>query len=152
MIQGKWFPMGSDIGQALAVRQAVFGRGGDALDAAAQQVVVYREDQPVGAARLWWADGAFVLGDVGVLEAERHRGYGDLLVRLLLFKALSHNAVRLALDADGETTDFFARYGFQTEAGKRMTMRGEDVHLSHCGGSCEGCDHQTTECLPKALR
>lgn len=33
--------------------------------------------------------GAFWLGDVGVLSDFRGMGYGDLLVRLLLFKALS---------------------------------------------------------------
>lgn len=152
MVQGKWFPMGGDIEQALEIRQAVFGRGADALDAMAQQVVVFREGQPVGAARLWWADGAFMLGDVGVLEEERHQGYGDLLVRLLLFKALSHNAGRVALDAPAESADFFAKYGFQSEGGSRMTIRGADVRLSHCGGSCEACGHPSPECLPKALR
>lgn len=41
MIQGKWFPTGSDVSQPLAIRRAVFGRGRDALDDWAQQVTVY---------------------------------------------------------------------------------------------------------------
>lgn len=36
--------------------------------------------------------GPFGWGDVGVLSGFRGMGYGDLLVRLLLFKALSHGA------------------------------------------------------------
>ena len=32
MIQGKWFPQGSDLSEALSVRGAVFGRGLDELD------------------------------------------------------------------------------------------------------------------------
>ena len=40
MIQGKWFPQGADLSEALSVRQAVFSRGEDALDAESQNVVV----------------------------------------------------------------------------------------------------------------
>ena len=61
MVQGRWFPMGSDLSQPLAVRMAVFGTGRDALDDGAQQVAVYDGEQPVGSARLWWQDGAFWL-------------------------------------------------------------------------------------------
>ena len=50
MIQGKWFPTGSDVSQPLAIRRAVFGRGRDALDDWAQQVTVYAGEEPVGAA------------------------------------------------------------------------------------------------------
>lgn len=153
MVQGKWFPMGGDIAEALALRETVFGRGRDELDAQAQQVVVYDEGRPVGAARLWWADGAFQLGDVGVLPQERRRGYGDLLVRLLLFKALTHNADRIALRAPEALQGFFARYGFQpSPENDQMTLRGKDVQLSHCGGSCEHCQNPTPACTPKALR
>ena len=102
MIQGKWFPTGSDVSQPLAIRRAVFGRGRDALDDWAQQVAVYAGEEPVGTARLWWRDGAFWLGDVGVLSDFRGMGYGDLLVRLLLFKALSHGAHFLRLEAPEE--------------------------------------------------
>lgn len=115
MIQGKWFPTGSDLSQPLAVRQAVFDRGRDALDDWAQQVAVYAGDEPVGAARLWWRDGAFWLGDVGVVPGCRGKGYGDLLVRLLLFKALSHGARFIRLEAPSEAVAFFARYGFREE-------------------------------------
>lgn len=158
MVQGKWFSMGSDISQPLEIRMAVFGRGTDALDAAAWQVVVYDGDMPVGAARLWWQDGAFCLGDVGVLSGLRGKGYGDLLVRLLLFKALTHNANVIALTAPVAVAPFFAQYGFETQPSEtengcvRMTILGQNVQLSHCGGNCEGCDHRSPECTPKALR
>lgn len=156
MVQGRWFPIGGDLTEPLSVREAVFGRGRDSLDDMAWQVVVYREGRAVGSARLWWQDDAFRLGDVGVLPQERGRGYGDLLVRLLLFKALTHNAVRVGLVAPQEVQPFFAKYGFQpgdpVADGRWMSIRGEDVRLSHCGGQCERCDHPSEECLPKALR
>lgn len=158
MVQGKWFPMGVDISQALWVRQQVFGATRDALDDVSQQVVVYGDEQrPVGAARLWWEGGAFALGDVGVLTAERGRGYGDLLVRLLLYKALTHNAVRVTLTAPEAVAPFFARYGFCDDGAsgdgmRRMSMLARDIQLSHCGGDCAACAHPSPECAPKALR
>lgn len=156
MVQGKWFQSGGDIAEPVKIRLAVFGRGRDALDDWAQQVMVYRDSRPVGSARLWWADGAFMMGDVGVLEGERGKGYGDLLVRLLLFKALNHNAVTIALDAPEAVVGFFAKYGFrsQAEAGavRRMVIRADKVQLSHCGGNCEGCRSRSDQCVPKALR
>jgi len=156
MVQGKWFPMGADFSEALAVRQAVFATGTDELDPMAQQVVVYREGKPVGSARLYWLDGAFQLDKLGVLEEERDKGYGDLLIRLLLFKALTHSASIIRLETPAQTQPFFAKYGFvvdsETNGLTRMHILGENVQLSHCGGNCASCANRTEECVPKALR
>ncbi len=156
MVQGKWFPMGADLSEALHIRRQVFAAGEDAQDAAAQQVVVYREGTPVGSARLYWADGAFRLDFVGVPECERGKGYGDLLIRLLLFKALTHNATLIALETPAQTRSFFAKYGFEVtgeENGRyQMQIAGDAVQLSHCGGNCASCANRTEECIPKALR
>ncbi len=156
MVRGKWFPMGSDISEAISVRERVFGTGTDDLDPAAQQVVVYREGLPVGSARLYWADGAFRLDRLGVLHEERGKGYGDLLIRLLLFKALTHNAAVIALETPADTKAFFAKYGFvddgESDSLCRMHILGENVQLSHCGGNCASCQNRSEECIPKALR
>ena len=92
MVQGKWFPTGSDLSQPLAIPVRRLRPRPRRADDWAQQVAVYAGEEPVGSARLWWQDGAFWLGDVGVLPGHRGMGYGDLLVRLLLFKALTHGA------------------------------------------------------------
>ena len=157
MVQGRWFAFGSDITLPLALRNEVFGRGEDATDAMAQQVVVFEDGVGVGSARLWWADGAFRMGDVGVLADKRGRGFGDLLVRLLLYKALTHSAAVIRLETPAETEGFFAKYGLITDGEtadglKTMYIRGEDVQLSHCGGNCAECNHRSEECIPKALR
>ncbi len=150
MVKGKWFPQGSEISEAVTIRQAVFGRGQDALDQLAQQVAVYEEELPVGAARLWWAEGVFHLGDVGVLAEKRGQGFGDLLVRLLLFKALAHGARAVALQSPADMVPFFTRYGFQSrqapQAGESlvtMEILAKDIALdncqSQCGGDCARC-------------
>lgn len=156
MVQGRWYPMGSDIETPLRLRGMVFGAARDALDDMAQQVVVFRQGEAVGCARLYWKDGAFWLDSLGVLEGERGKGFGDLLIRLCLFKALTHSAALIRLAATPDTEGFFAKYGL-TASGEEngltlMQIRGEDVQLSHCGGNCEGCKNRTEECTPKALR
>ncbi|NLO85569.1 MAG: GNAT family N-acetyltransferase [Clostridiales bacterium] len=154
MVHGKWFPMGSDISLPISIRESVFSRGRDQLDDMAWQVAVFKDDAAVASARLWWADGSFFVGDIGVLEAERGNGFGDLLIRLLLFKALSHSANVISLDAPSDAVPFFQKYGFGASepASARMTILADDIMLSHCGGNCEGCKHQTDDCIPKALR
>ena len=156
MVQGRWFPGGSDISLPISLRESVFGRGLDDIDAMAQHVVVYDTGAPVAAARLWWQDGAFWIGDIGVLAEQRDRGFGDLLVRLTLYKALTHCASLIRLECPPEAESFFAQYGFETtgeENGLRqMSILGENVQLSHCGGNCAECGHRSAECVPKALR
>jgi len=156
MVQGHWFSMDSDISLPLSLRMQVFGRGKDALDAMAHQVVVFENGVPVGTGRLWWADGAFRLGDMGVLAEKRGRGFGDLLIRLLLYKSLTHSASRICLETPGELEGFFAKYGFITDGEAnglvQMHIMGDDVQLSHCGGNCAECGHRSPECVPKALR
>ena len=156
MVQGRWYPGGSDITLPLQLRMSVFGRGEEAIDAYAQQAVIFENDAAVAAARLWWQDGAFVIGDIGVLEGKRGRGFGDLLVRLTLYKALTHAASVIRLECPAEVESFFAQYGFvtdgRTEGLVQMSILGDNVQLSHCGGNCAECGHRSAECIPKALR
>ncbi|MCL1854702.1 MAG: GNAT family N-acetyltransferase [Clostridia bacterium] len=145
MIRSRWFPQGSDITVPLGIRRDVFSRGRDRLDREAQQVVVYKNDLPVAAARLWWAEDSFHLGDVGVLAGERGKGYGDLLVRLALHKARLHDARRVRAAATRDTAAFFARYGFRPEGeegpGVPMCLLGKDIRLESCGSAGDGDYH-----------
>lgn len=149
MVQGKWFPQGSDLSVPLSLRTQIFNLSRDKLDDMAQQVVVYKDETPVGTARLWWAEGAFRLGDLGVLENWRGQGFGDLLIRLLLNKALNHHASLMQLACPEALVLFFARYGFtrmETHENTKppqevwMQLQSRDVSLSHCPGSCNGCE------------
>lgn len=158
MITGKWLRPGAAIEDALRVRQAVFveeqGFAGeterDALDEASWHAVLYEGEEPVATGRIYWAEGEFHVGRICVLRALRGRGYGDLLMRLLLYKALDHNAVSVTLGAQLHALPFYARYGFMPygeeylEEGvghQRMRALAAEIRLeSACGGGgCEGC-------------
>lgn len=142
MIEGKWFAQGCDLTVPLAIREAALGTTRDAVDEQAQQVVVSRAGMPVGTARLWWSDGAFWAGDVCVLPTERGQGYGDLLVRLLLYKAATHGAKMVLLTCPASLTPFFERYGFTARAQEDpctlcATLGDDGTGCAGCGG-CGG--------------
>ena len=137
MIQGKWFAPGADLSAVLPVRMAVFGRGADDLDAESWNALVYLDGNPVANGRIWWHEGAFRLGDLCVLETARHQHIGDLVLRLLLFKAQSHAAREVRLACPPDLTGFFARLGLREEgsAGNglvEMMIPGDRIDLDTC--------------------
>lgn len=137
MVQGKWFSPGSDLSDLLSVRSSVFGRGSDSLDALSWNVLVYQDAVPVATGRIWWQDGAFFLGDLGVLESFRHQRLGDLVLRLLLFKAQSHAAREVRLFCPRDTAGFFSRLGLRELPGDdpvlvEMMIPGDQIDLDTC--------------------
>ena len=146
MVQGKWFAPGEDLSAGvLPVRQAVFGRGADDLDAASWNVLVFEDSVPAAAGRIWWQDGAFRLGDLGVLEDRRGRRLGDLVLRLLLFKAQSHSAREVRLSCPRDVAGFFTRLGLREDSAAapekdtvEMVIPGDLIDLD----TCKSCPKQ----------
>ncbi len=139
MIQGKWFPPGSDLTDALSVRREVFSLGRDALDDESWSTVVYLDGAPAATGRLWWRDGAFRIGEIGVTEPLRGKKLGDLVLRLLLFKAQSHAAREVRLKAGPDVAGFFTRLGFREDPSlpeeggpAEMLLRGDEIRLDSC--------------------
>lgn len=138
MIQGKWFAPGEDLSAGvLPVRRAVFGREGDALDDASWNVLVLQDDVPAATGRIWWQEGAFWLGDLCVLENRRGRRLGDLVLRLLLFKAQTHAAREVRLRAPRSVSGFFARLGLRELPSEdpdlvEMFIPGDQIELDSC--------------------
>ena len=138
MVQGKWFSPGSDLSDLLPVRNAVFGRGLDDLDGLSWNVLVFQDSVPVGTGRIWWQDGSFRVGDIGVLESFRRQRLGDLVLRLLLFKAQSHSAKEVRLLCPRDLTGFFSRLGLRelpddvSSAAVEMMIPGDAIDLDTC--------------------
>ena len=137
MIQGKWFSPGSDLSDVLPVREAVFGLGYDDLDASSWNVLVYHDSVPVATGRIWWQDGAFWIGGLGVLEQHRRQHLGDLVLRLLLFKAQSHAAREVHLICPTCLTGFFSRLGLRSLSPENlpfteMMIDGSSIDLDSC--------------------
>lgn len=147
MVEGKWFQPGADAAQVFAIREKVFGRGQDALDAESWNVLVWFSGQPAATGRLWWREGAFWLGDVAVEPELRGKRLGDLTLRLLLFKAETHAARFIRLNAPENVAGFFAKLGFRPEGEADngvlpMLLRGEDLCLDTCQGCKKDCPNR----------
>lgn len=141
MIQGKWFAPGEDLsGEVLSVRQDVFGISGNSTDPDGWNALVSLDDCPAATGRIWWQEDAFWLGGIGVLPTLRGQRLGDLILRLLLYKAQSHAAREVRLRCPEETEGFFARLGFRPvsrEGGEiEMTVSGDEISLDSCA-SCK---------------
>ena len=143
MIQGKWFAPGENLAaEVLPLRREIFGIAGSPTDPEGWNTLVYMDGQPAASGRIWWSEDAFWLGEIGVLPALRGRRLGDLVLRLLLFKAQAHSAREIRLRCPEDTADFFSRLGFlpvRRDSGSvEMMIRGEDVSLD----SCANCKKQ----------
>jgi predicted N-acetyltransferase YhbS len=84
---------------------------------------------------MYYDDGAFWLDSLAVREDLRGRGYGDLLARMMLDRALRHAAREIRLYAARGCEGFFRRYGFMEEPGgdALMSVKAEDMRLGGCG-------------------
>ena len=147
MVEGKWYPPGAMFPEGEGIRQAVFGRGRDALDAESWNVLVWHEGQGAATGRLWWRDGAFWLGDVAVRADKRGQGLGDLTLRLLLFKAQTHSARLIRAIAPVEAAGFFTRLGVRPEGEasggmQPLLLRGEELCLDTCQGCTRACPNR----------
>ena len=137
MIQGKWFAPASSPEEAFSIRDQVFHAGRDSRDDLSWNVVVYQDDVPAASGRLWWRDGSFWLGDLGVLPAFRGKMLGDLTLRLLLFKAQDHAAREVRLACPPDVTGFFARLGLKEQPSDgsplvEMMIPGDEIDLDTC--------------------
>ncbi len=156
MFRGKYFSsLNGANPDAIALRKLIpeFGAGEDEHDSMAFYAVVYDEnDAPAGSARLYIDDESrFRIDYLGVLPEKRLNHMGDLLARMLLYKARELNAASVHALVPQNVLRFFARYGFATEDANRekceMRVSGDKIRLEGscskaggaCGGNCENC-------------
>lgn len=138
MIQGKWIAPGEDLGAVLPIRAEALGLPLDAGDAMSWNAVIYAEEVPCATGRIRYHEGDFLLEYICVLPAYRGQGIGDLLTRLLLFKAQHHSARVIKIVCDKAHYPFFCRYGFKPQADGTMLLMGSDMELDGCKG-CGKC-------------
>ena len=149
MIRGKYLNSRDDIGTVLAIRAQVakaqgLPSGRDGRDEMAVYALVFDEGgAPAGSGRLYLSDDRFMIDCVGVLPDKRKRGLGDLLMRMLLFRAQELGAPEVYALAGPDAAGFCARYGFSA-AGEEIDERGAVRPLMRVAaddiakGGCQG--------------
>ena len=156
MFKGKFYTSKDNCIDPISVRKSIpeFATGADECDNMAFYAVIYDEsDTPLASGRLFIDDdSAFRIDYLGVLPEYRGKYIGDLLARMLLFKAQDFHAGRLNVTTPKEYVRFFARYGLKasdtTGDFVDMSVNGDAIILegscskgkrAACGGNCAEC-------------
>ena len=113
MIRGKIITSAGDISEVMDVRERADMQA-DEYDRMAIYALAYDENgAPVATGRLIIKDDRFYIGRVCTVKELHGRGYGDLIMRMLLHRALTLNAGMVYISSPPHLTRFFARYGFK---------------------------------------
>jgi len=154
MIRGRYLRSNDDLSEVFALRRRVFVEEQgfsweneiDAYDRMSVYALVYdEEDRPAGTGRLYVdVDGRFTIGRLCVLKENRGMGYGDLLMRMLIARALDLNAAGIYLSAQVERAGFYEKYGFTAlgetypdEGVPHVLMAADRGRLDACGKCSE---------------
>jgi predicted GNAT family N-acyltransferase len=84
----------------------------DFYDHFAHHVVVLEGDVPVATGRLIFTNEVFLLGRIAVLKDHRGKNYGDLVVRMLIDRAISIGAKEIEVHAQLSVQGFYEGIGF----------------------------------------
>ena len=157
MFRGKFLSSMDNIDAVLAVRAQVpefSGVAREPQDGMAFFALAFDEDDaPCGSGRLYIdADSHFRIDRLGVLPDRRRNHLGDLLARMLLYRAQQLNAASVYADVPAPVVPFFARYGFARLDSSSdnlipMKVTADGIRLE---GSCSkgktGCSGDCTNC------
>lgn len=158
MVTGKLIAGNGDLSEVMDIRMKVFvDEQGfpaedekDEYDARAVHALLYDDDhKPAATGRLFIDDdGYWRLGRVAVLKEKRGQQLGDLVMRMLLDKAIGVGAQRFRLSSQMQVVEFYKIYGFTPYGEEYM-----DHHVKHVEmeatlesivravfSGCRGCD------------
>lgn len=157
MFRGKFLSSMDNIDAVLAVRAQVpefSGAAREPQDGMAFYALAFDEnDVPCGSGRLYIdADSHFRIDRLGVLPDRRGHDLGDLLARMLLYRAQQLNAASIYAEAPAAVAPFFARYGFARLDSSNadpiaMMVTADGIRLegscskgkTSCSGDCANC-------------
>ncbi len=160
MIKARYLTSRDDISSVIGVRGLIEefgGMGRDEYDDMAVYALAFDENGVAcGCGRLYIdADSRFRIDTLGVIKQMRGFGVGDMLARMLLYRATDLNAASIRALAPKETAPFFERYGFieedhgTSEACIPLVVCSDKLRLegacsrakSGCNGDCAKCQN-----------
>lgn len=141
MISTKWL-QGSNLEEVLKIRTAVFENElnfekeyiYDAYDSFGKNVLLYDSGKAVGTGRLIFKDGKYLIDKICVLKEFRKNAYGELIIRMLVRKAVDMGAEKTYTHIDNKFRNLFEKIGFivDSEAGEKLIM----IKCGDVGGHC----------------
>ena len=143
MISTKWFQGIESKRNFIEIRKSVFCEElkvgeesiSDFNDQFAFNVVLYDDDKSAGTGRLIFKDGKYFIDKLCVLKKFRGNNYSDLIIRMLIRKAVNIGAEKTYASIDKKYRLIFKKIGFEeieTDSnGNILMMKEGDV-----GGNC----------------
>lgn len=123
MFASEWTLGKENAREALEIRRKVFaedlGQAADAVydsnDYIAAHLLVRLDGVPIASARLYPAEGGVRFEYIGVLKEYRKQRFGDLCVRLLLYKAQQMGVPYIYALVPEEYILYYAAFGFKPQ-------------------------------------
>jgi predicted GNAT family N-acyltransferase len=121
MITNKWVLGKSDFDEIYEIRKRVFVMEQhceekdefDETDHYALHLVLYYQNQPAGTGRIYHDGHTLRIGRIAILPEFRGKKLGDLLIRLLLYRAFQSEADELVIHAQAYISHIYLKFGFQ---------------------------------------
>jgi ribosomal protein S18 acetylase RimI-like enzyme len=143
MISTRWFQGKDNLSVVLGIRKEVLAEKNtdgitDFYDEFAFNVVLYDENIPAGTARLLFKDGKYFIDMLFVKKQFRGLNYEDLLVRMLVRKAVTIGSEKTYMEAEEDRIKLLENIGFakvSKDNCKVLMVKDGDVG-GHCCGGC----------------
>lgn len=136
-IEGKYINGIDDMSEVTKLRQIVFGREDYSTehlyhmdttlisDMMAVHALAWMEGKLVGCGTLFYDGETYLIDRVGVPEEERHKKYGDFIIRMLIDRAFRHNAEKVVAYIEESTFPFLKTIGFKEVENQNGLIRCE---------------------------
>lgn len=148
MISTKWF-QGGNLSEVISIRRAVLvdelnydiSLISDIYDNFGKSVLVYSDGEAIGTGRLIFADGKYLIDNLCVLKDFRGNSYGELIIRMLVRKAVDMGAEKTYsyidnsnIESASKVKGVFEKVGFTISEEKNREL----VMVKHgdVGGHC----------------
>ncbi|HPV84947.1 MAG TPA: hypothetical protein PL127_01815 [Sedimentibacter sp.] len=142
MISTRWFQGKSNLSDVLSIRKEVFAEENreenitDFYDEFAFNAVLYEDDVPAVTARLSFKEGKYFIDKLCIKKQFTGLRYEDLLVRLLVRKAVTIGAEKTYIEADESIEKILENIGFTKVPNNKALMVKEGDVGGHCCGDC----------------
>lgn len=117
------------IRQKVFVEEQGFENEFDDIDHHCLHLVVYKEDKPIGCARMFDENGLMTLGRIAVLKEARHLHIGSYILSVLEEKAQSLGYHEVVLSAQLRASEFYSKNGYSAYGDEYLDEFCPHVHM-----------------------
>ncbi len=145
MVKSSWSFGPSEISRDLRLRSGNMQSA--TFDEKSLNLIIYNNEVPVACGSLYFDCGAYHISNICVLPEYRGQYFGDMLVRLLVYRAFKMGAERILLRCNNDASTFFSKYGFSV---KKTVGDVYDMEVTAETLILQGsCGHDCAECINK---